>query len=47
MMFTGQILVIFILSIAACESALALAFFLTQYQEKGLSKALDLKFLKG
>jgi len=44
---TGQILVLFILSVAACESALALAFFLTQYQEKGLSKAVDLKYLKG
>jgi len=44
---TGQIFVLFILIISACESAVALAIFLAYYQRNGSVKETDLKYLKG
>jgi NADH-quinone oxidoreductase subunit K len=44
---TGQIFVLFILTISACESAVALAIFLSYYKIKGTIKETDLKYLKG
>jgi NADH-quinone oxidoreductase subunit K len=44
---TGQIFVLFILTIAACESAVALAIFLSYYKIKGTVKQTALENLKG
>jgi len=44
---TGQIFVLFILTISACESAVALALFLSYYKLRGTVKETDLKYLKG
>jgi len=44
---TGQIFVLFILTISACESAVALAIFLSYYKLRGTVKETDLKYLKG
>jgi NADH:ubiquinone oxidoreductase subunit K len=43
----GQIFVLFILAISACESAVALAMFLSLYQRKGTEMQMHIKYIKG